>query len=154
MPLGCRTPGYFSPCFAYNMDWGAEGSPYSRVVCTNRNPELLPQVICKQTETLVLDFWKWRYINRGAVKTSRIGSGKETASCLDSINVAYMCFNSIHLYINTMGCFAGSPHCIALVSSFLPENKGEGRKSTRGKKQASVSCASCHLTEFFFLIKM
>lgn len=93
-------------------------------------------------------------MDRGAVKTACIGSGKETASCLESMNVAGMCFNSLHLHVHTMGYFAGFLNCTVLVSSFLPENKDEGRKSNSGKKPGGfMSCASCHFT-IFFLIKM
>lgn len=98
----------------------------------------------------MLDFWKRRHSNWGTVKTSRTGSGNETASYLESINVSGMCFNSVHLHVHMVMCFAGSLKCTVLVSPFLPENKEEGRKNTSDKKQGGfVSCTSCQSHVFF-----
>lgn len=49
----------------------------------------------------MLEFWKWRYVNER--------TGKETASCLESINVEGMCLNSVHLHV----------HSVALLSPLI-----------------------------------
>lgn len=89
------------------------------------------------------------------VKTACIGSGKETSnSYLESIHVAGMCFNSIHLHVHTMGCFAVSSNCAVLVSSFLPENKDEEKEYKWQEIGWVRELCKLSLHDFFFQIKM
>lgn len=100
----------------------------------------------------MLDFWKWRFcILTGIQLRYHIKVQERKPHLVYDPLMLLACVLILSIWhVHTMGCFAMSSNCTILVSSFLPENKDEERKSTSGKKQGGfLSCASCHLTIFF-----
>lgn len=106
----------------------------------------------------MLGFWIWRYSTWGTVKTPRKGSGNETSSCLESINVSGIRFNFTHLHVHGVVYFAGSSGCTVLVSSFLLGAGWGGAERERIEvvrhRVDFFGLLELPITSFFFLIKM